>query len=264
MESKKYRLYIDESGTHNYSKSDAIKERYLCLLGVIISDEQNKEFISPKWEELRNIFTQDTDFPAIFHYVDVVSHSKEFGKLSDKKVEETFNDKYIEILRDGDYTLCCVVLDKKTHNEKYGTSAMHPYHYCLNVLLERYVKFLAGKNSTGDVIAEARGKKEDELLRSEFSKFYENGTSYLESKTVQNRLTSCKIKLKNKEARISGLELADMLATPMKHLALKKYNLLDKLSDNFTKIVLGTVYCKIRKGPFNSSSNTKGFGIKLI
>jgi len=258
----KYRLYIDESGTHQYNKSDDIKKRYLCLLGVIISADHNRDFIVPKWENLRSIFTEDSDFPAIFHYTDVISATNGFGKLSDEIIRDDFNKKYLEILKDGEFVLCCVVLDKKSHFETYGKSAMHPYHYCLNVLLERYVKFLSSKNGFGDVLAEARGKKEDKLLRSEFSKFYENGTDFLESETIKKRITSHKLKLKTKEARINGLELADMLATPMKFLTLRKANILPQLSNNFTKVVLETVFCKIRRNPFNGS--TKGFGIKLI
>ncbi len=262
MEKEKYRLYIDESGTHKYSKSDDIKERYLCLMGIMISAESNQNFISPRWEELRTIFTQDTDFPAVFHYVDVVSGNDGFGKLKEKETQEIFNAKYLEMLRDGEYVICCVVLDKKAHIEKYGTSAMHPYHYCLNVLLERYVKFLCTKDASGDVLAEARGKKEDELLRSEFSRFYEHGTSFLVKEVVQRKLSSSKLKLKTKEARISGLELADMLATPMKYLVLQQYGLIPSLSDNFTRTVLKTVVSKIRKNPYTGV--VKGFGIKLI
>lgn len=65
-----------------------------------------------------------------------------------------------------------------------------------------------------------------------------------------------------KAIRICGLELADMLATPMKYLTLKKYGLIDSLSDNFTKTVLEKVFCKVRKSPFSGSS--KGYGIKLV
>jgi hypothetical protein len=205
---------------------------------------------------------QDVDFPPTFHYVDVISKNNGFGKLSDEVIRNDFNAKYIDLLTNGDYVICCVVLDKKSHFERYGTSAMHPYHYCLNVLLERYVKFLSSKDAVGDVIAEVRGTKEDNLLRSEFSRFYENGTSFVESEIIKKRLTSKKLKLKTKEARICGLEIADMLATPMKYLTLKKYGLIDSLSDNFTKTVLETIFCKVRKSPFNGS--TKGYGIKLV
>ena len=260
---KKYRLYIDESGTHSYNKSDEIKERYLCLNGIIISAEHNQEFITPKWEELREIFTEDPDFPAVFHLTDVMERIGVFKKLENEGVKASFDEKYLEILENGNFVLCSVVLDKKEHIERYGDTAMHPYHYCLNVLLERYVRFLSENNGTGDVVAEVRGKKEDRKLRSEFEHFYENGTDYLSSATVQQKLSSGKLKLKTKDARISGLELSDMLATPMKFLTLYKYKRVPELSDNFTKSVLKLVHPKIRRCPYNQE-RTKGFGVKLI
>lgn len=140
---------------------------------------------------------------------------------------------------------------------------MHPYHYCLNVLLERYVKFLSGRNARGDVLAEARGKKEDRALQSEFERFYADGTNFVSDSVVQSRLTSKKLKLETKEARVCGLEMSDMLATPMKFLTLYKYDVIPSLSDNFTKEVLQTVHPKIRKCPYNSK-RTKGFGVKLL
>lgn len=259
---KKYRLYIDESGTHKYSKSEEIKERYLCLNGIIISAESNQKFISPKWEELRSIFTDDPDFPAVFHLSDVIEKVGVFRKLEDETTRVSFNEKYLKILEDGDFTICSVVLDKKEHLSKYGQSAMHPYHYCLDVLLERYVNFL-DNNGYGDVVAEARGKKEDSKLKSEFEHFYNDGTWYIKPSIIQKRLSSKKLKLKTKEARISGLELSDMLVAPMKFLTLHQYNKILELSDNFTKNVIDKIYPKIRRCPYDKTK-LRGFGIKLI
>lgn len=258
----KYRLYIDESGTHGYTSSNKIKERYLCLLGVIVSAEHNEEFIVPEWEELREIFTEDPDFPALFHFTDVVSGSGLFKKLEDDTFKGKFNQKFLSIVSEGEYKVCGVVLDKKTHKEAYGSTAMRPYHYCINVLLERYVRFLQAKSSTGDVVVEGRGGKEDKLLRSEFERFYQDAPFYLEGLAVRNRLASKKLKLKTKEAGIVGLELADMLAVPMKFFILNEYGRIDDLKDNFTKTVIDITKCKIHKNPF--TGQIKGFGIKLI
>lgn len=260
---EKYRLYIDESGTHNYSKSNEIKERYLCLNGIIISAKHNQDVFDKKWEDLRNIFTEDPDYPAIFHLTDVMNKIGVFGKLEDADIQEDFNQKYLEILEDCEFVVCSVVIDKKEHLKKYGQTAMHPYHYCINVLLERYVQFLIQNNGYGDVVAEVRGKKEDKKLKAEFEHFYNNGTYYLKSEVIQAKLTSKKLKLETKEARISGLELSDMLATPMKFLTLYKYDEIDDLSYNFTKKILKTIHPKIRRSPFNKG-RTKGFGVKLI
>jgi len=259
---KKYRLYIDESGTHSYKRLGSIKERYIALIGIIISKSHNESFITPKIEELRDIFVIDVDFKPIFHYTDIVSKRLWFNKLNDADIEKDFNQKYLTLFRDGDYKICCVVLDKKTHKDKYGSSAMYPYHYCLNVLLERYVRFLEGKSARGDVIAEARGKKEDRLLKSEFERFYQNGTHQLKSVVVQKYITSPNLKIKTKESRIAGLEMADLLATPMKFLTLKHYKVINKLSDNFSRKVLLVAKNKIRTSP--NGSRVTGYGIKFI
>lgn len=259
----KYRLYIDESGTHRYKNSEDVKERYLCLNGVIVSSDHNQEFIVPNWDGLRSIFTEDQDFPAVFHLTDVMSKKGLFKKLEDEKFRKNFDKRYLEILSLGNFSICSVVLDKKSHLEKYGESAMHPYHYCLNVLLERYVKFLLDCDSYGDVVAEVRGKDEDRLLSSEFQNFYEGGTYYLRAETVQQRLTSKNLKLKTKEARIAGLELSDMLALPMKFLTLYEYQQVSNLSDNFTHSVIELIRPKIRRSPYDRNK-IKGFGIKLV
>jgi len=76
--------------------------------------------------------------------VDVISGQGGFSKLSNEETKNTFNGKYLELLRDGEYVICCVVLDKKSHIKTYGTSAMHPYHYCLNVLLKTKYGYFVG------------------------------------------------------------------------------------------------------------------------
>ncbi len=257
----KYRLYVDESGTSKYSKSDNIKERYLCLTGIIISEDTNS-FFDISWKELKKKFTQDSDFPAIFHYTDVISSKGVFLKLKDEKFCLDFNSSYLSVLENTDFKIISVVLDKKTHFQKYGQSAWHPYHYCFNVLLERYVNFLNDNNGVGDILVESRNPSDNNQLSNAFDIFYKNGTDFLKIDIIKRRLTSKNIKFKTKEAGISGLELADMLATPIKFLILYKYKIIEELSNNFTKKVLETVYSKIRKGgPLNK---IKGFGLRLI
>lgn len=260
---KIYRLYIDESGTHEYSKFTVVnsKEQYLCLLGVIIEKQHNEIFMRPKWEEIRAIFTDDADLPPSIHCIDMISNKGSFSKLSDPIVRAEFDSKYLSFLKCGEYTICSVVIDKKSHSEKYGISAMHPYHYCFHVLLERYVRFLSDNDAFGDVLAEVRGKKEDRLLSNAFEHFYNVGTNVMSHEQVQKRLTSKSLKLKDKTTRICGLELADMLALPIKFLTLHEFGRHETLSQNFTKQVIEEAKPKIRS---NDHGEIKGYGIKLI
>jgi len=262
MAMKKYRLYIDESGSHEYATSDSIKKRYLGLVGVIVDSEEYENKIQPRIIELKKIFSSDPDNLVVLHRDEIVNKQGPFTILEDKEINEKFNEKLLSLFQETSFVLCGVVLDKKSHLEKYKTSALHPYHYCLNVILERYVFYLGEVDGIGDVMSEARGKNEDRALKNAYNSFYHNGTWYCDSNCVQRRLTSNDIKLRDKKNTTEGLELADLLVLAIKFFILQEFGKLPTLSDNFTKIIIENIKSKFRKNP--SSQRIKGFGIKLI
>jgi hypothetical protein len=258
-----YRLYIDESGTHGYGDDmNVVKNRHLALLGVFFTKEHNESLITPRIEEIRKLFVTDVDLPPSLHLTEIRNKQGAFASLASDEVRKAFDEKYMNLLKDGDFTICCVVLDKRAHKERYGLSASHPYHYCLSVLLERYVRFLNERGATGDVIAECRGKKEDRSLRSEFEHYYQVGTEYLPASSIQRALSSKEIKLRRKEARIAGLELADLLAMPYLYHVLHQFGAIDAVNDNFSKQVVAATQSKVRAG--GAGNSVVGYGIKLI
>lgn len=107
-----------------------------------------------------------------------------------------------------------VVIDKWAHEDRYQGWRFDPYHYCLNVLLERYVLWLRKRGAMGDVMAESRAGKEDLRLKTEFTTVWENGTDFVDTDKMQANLTSKQLKVKAKSANIAGLQLADLLAHP--------------------------------------------------
>lgn len=259
--SKKFRLYIDESGTHNYSTRDDIKSRYLGLTGFIISEKANVEILQPKLLELKRMFANDPDELPILHREDIVNKRGVFAKLNDENFEKEFNERFLDLLKNLDYTLCAVVLDKKSHLERYQKSAFHSYHYCTNVLLERYVLFLQENGGRGDVLAEARGKKEDYALKEEYNRFYEDGTYFCKAKYIQQFLTSKEIKIKPKSKMFVGLEFTDLLSLATKLDTLNCYGKLPSLTDNFCKVIIEHIQDKYRS---STNGKTIGFGKKLI
>jgi len=82
-----------------------------------------------------------------------------FETLKEQTIRLRFDNELLMLLKAWDYTVISVCLDKKKHKEQYTTWRYDPYHYCLAVLLERYVFFLQQNNSKGDVLAESRGGK---------------------------------------------------------------------------------------------------------
>jgi len=174
-----YRLYIDESGDHTYFDVDKPEKRYLGLTGCIVDKEYYGNHFQPKLETLKKkYFLYDPDAPIIFHRTDLIDCRGSFRSLRDKAKRELFDKDLLNYFRQIRYTLITVVIDKKSHTERYREAAFHPYHYCLAAMLERYCGFLNFYNAKGDVMAESRGKRENELLESSYHKVYSSGTHW--------------------------------------------------------------------------------------
>lgn len=257
----KYRLYIDESGTHCYSKSTKIKERYLSLTGIIINLSDYEEDIKPRLLEIKKLFTDDLDNLPILHREDIQNKAGLFKKLDNPDTTKKFDSLLLDLYTNGKFIIITVTIDKTQHFEKYGTSANHPYHYCLTVLLEKYISFLINKG-TGDAMAESRGGEEDMALKEAYKFFYDNGTFFRSNILIQSLLTSKEIKIKPKIRGIDGLQLADLLSLPTKLYVLYAYKITSKLDDNFNLKIM-----KVIKNKFYRNENTKkgiGYGIKLL
>lgn len=257
----KYRLYIDESGTHSYSNSNNIKQRYLSLTGIIISSEDYESDICPKLLEIKKVFTDDIDDLPILHREDIQNKEGVFSKLNDPSIQKQFDEKLLSLYENGNYTICTVVIDKKEHYSRYDQAAEHPYHYCLTVLLEKYVSYLKNKGK-GDVVAEARGGNEDLALKKVYKHFYNNGTAFKSKQSIQESLTSNEIKIKPKEKGIDGLQLADLLSLPTKLYVLFRYKRHENLSDNFTLEIIKKIRTKYYRSAYNGK--IMGYGIKLL
>ena len=107
-----------------------------------------------------------------------------------------------------------VVIDKAEHLSRYQVWRYDPYHYCLEVLIERYVLWLRRRNQTGDVMAEVRGGKHDRRLERSFTHLHKTGSSFVKQMHFERHLTSASLKMKPKSANVAGLQIADLLAHP--------------------------------------------------
>jgi len=253
-----YRLYIDESGHHKYNSIDSVPNRYLGLTGIIVRQDIYDRVVVPRIESLRKPFYSDYDLRPPLHLTDIMSAKNDFSALAEPAVRERFNRDFLSLLGDVDYKIVTVVIDKNRHQDKYVTPA-HPYHYSLACMLERYVKFLKQANSKGDVMVEARGKKEDQLIREVYEEFYQKGTYFAKSEDIQARLTSGKIKLKTKSYLIHGLEFADLIALSSKIDVLNAYDIVKNLDANFVAKTIATIQPKYYSGAMGVKGNGKKF-----
>lgn len=149
-------------------------------------------------------------------------------------------------------------LDKRKHKETYTVWRYDPYHYCLAVLLERFVFFLNRRASRGDALAESRGGKEDTRLKAAYARLWTHGTDFVGPEQFQRALTSKQLKVKTKANNIAGLQLADLIAHPSRNEILREQGLYDKELPPFATRVI-----KILQGKYDQSGG-EYFGKKFL
>lgn len=212
---RRYRLYVDESGDHTYHATSDPGKRYLGLLGVAIESEYYRSNFHPQLEALKQRhFPHSPDEPVLLHRKDIVNRRGPFWRLRDPDDEAAFDADLLAFLSAQSYVIIAVVIDKVAHFERYGSSAWHPYHYCLTAMLERYAGLLNFHNAEGDVMAESRGGTEDRQLSQAYLRVHAAGTFSHGLDFFQACLTTKNLKLKRKQANIAGLQVADLLAHP--------------------------------------------------
>jgi len=241
----KYRMYVDEVGNPDLESSDNPNHRFLSLTGVITDLLHSAEVVHPEMEQLKeNFFRSHPDEPLILHRKELVNAKPPFQALRDPAIRSQFDEKLLELLSKWEYTVITVCIDKKRHKETYTTWRYDPYHYCLEVLLERYVFFLQQHYCQGDVMAESRGGREDRRLKASFERLSSNGTHFVTAETIQNSLTSRQLKVKPKANNIAGLQLADLIAHPSRAEILYEQELLGKSLATFAEKVIHILQSK--------------------
>lgn len=259
---KKYRIYIDETGNSDLKFSDNPNHRFLSLTGIIIQLDYIKSILHNELENLKaKFFNSHPDEPIILHRKELVNKRYPFNSLNNPKTEKKFNQYLINKLKEWEFTVITVLIDKKEHTELYKTWKYDPYHYCLAILMERYLFFLEEKESIGDVMIESRGGNEDKRLKKSFNKLFNEGTDFVKKESFAKYFTSCQLKVKAKANNISGLQLADILAHPSRNHILKENGLFTSKRETFGDEIINVLKQKYHK---SKEGKIVGFGIKKL
>lgn len=258
----KYRLYIDEVGNPGLEAAKDPRHRYLSLTGIIMELSYVNEIAFVGLEDLKQkYFHYHVDDPVIFHRKEIVNQKYPFHALRKDRTRRAFDDDLLQLLNKLEYIVITVVIDKLEHKTRYMVWQQDPYHYSLRILLERYVLFLQNVGSTGDVMAESRGGKEDMRLKRSYERVFNEGTEYVASETFEEYLTSRQLKVKQKNNNIAGLQIADLVAHPSYRATLARKNK-QSLPSNFGgKIALILEKEKYYRGP---NGKIDGWGRKCL
>lgn len=213
---ERFRLYIDESGDHVFNHLEEEGHRYLCLLGCWFRGRDYRLFHQELEAFKQRHIPHNPDEPIILHREDIINRRRAFWRLRDSDKAQAFDHDLLELIRRAKFKIVAVVIDKKELKLQYPTPA-HPYHLGLGFMLQRYCGFLNHINRCGDVMAESRGGHEDRLLKDSYMWVYQRGLfGRTNAAFFQQALTSKELKVKPKSANLAGLQLADLLANPLR------------------------------------------------
>lgn len=256
-----YVLYLDETGDHTIGVTEDLGKRYLGIGGPFIHRTAHKQLDDDINRLKRNHLPCEISMPFL-HRKEIMQARGAFSCLQRPTARAAFDEELMHLIRDTPFKMLAVVIDKTQHGRKLYRSLRHPYHYCLHALLERFCGYLDRMNSVGHVVAEARGKEEDLLLKQAYREVYESGTKYLSPKVTKKTLVSPELEIRNKKENVSGLQLADILVHPATRDVLKAYKRLDDLGSAFNEQMADLLKLKYNRHMWNGRAN--GYGRILL
>lgn len=234
-----------------------------------MSLQQSKDVLTPQMETIKEKYFPDHDQenPVILHRREIIQRLNSFSTLRDQETNNHWEVDLLSLLKVTDFKCISAVLDKAAYKKKYGSSAHHPYLLIMNIILERYIKFLQDNRTIGDVMAESRGGPEDLKMKYEYKRLWDTGTFYTPAFLFQKYLTSSEIKIKNKQMNVAGLQLADLICHPIKYQILRVYKKCEDKSGDYAKKVCELLKKENKYFKSMDRSGTErvfGFGLKLL
>lgn len=246
---KKYYLFLDESGHHGMKKRG---QQYpiLVLCGCFIEKNYYKSQFTKDFNHLKLKYFKTTDI--IFHSRDIRKWQKRFKVLGNLKIRNNFYKDLDNFVANADFKIISTAILKDKFIEQYGPRADDPYELALTFILERAI-FLSDNLGCKkiEIIAEARGKKEDAGLHTQHQLILAHGTTYVNRKRLKNKFSD--IEFVKKKRNNLGIQLADLVAYPIatKVLYPKRENLA-------FRIIEPKIYRQFPNGDY------LGYGLKIF
>jgi hypothetical protein len=205
-------LFLDESGDHSLSVIDP-QYPVFVLGGVIVDADYAATEMDAAVRRFKRKMFGHSD--VMLHTADIVRQQGPFAMLVDPERRRAFRDGLNALMRRLDYTVIACAIRKDAHLAAYGAAALDPYTLSLNVLVERFCFALADTQETqpGVIVAERRDQALDSALLASWQHLRERGTAYLRPGAIRERIAH--LRLEGKGAGVAGLELADLVVSPI-------------------------------------------------
>jgi hypothetical protein len=207
-------LFIDETGDHSLSKIDKSYPIFV-LSGIIVDENYHDGDLTKMLNDFKQKHFGTSD--VILHSQEMThpqnAKSREYIKFMDVAFRRKFYKDFEHLLLQLDISVVACVIMKNKHFANYGLEARDPYLLSFDNLLNRLV-FDLDDNQRGKIIAESRNSVLDNQLEIAYLGSRVEGTNKVQPAEIKLKLDSS-ISFRQKSDNIAGLQLADMVASPI-------------------------------------------------
>ena len=203
-------LFLDESGDHNLSVIDPQYPMFV-LGGVIMEVDYAKGPLTDALNDFKRRMLGRTDI--VLHTADIVRNRNGFERMKDPGYRAEFLEGLNEVMRRAEYRVVACTIHKTAHLSRYGLAAVDPYMLSLDILVERFSLDVGNVTRGGIIVAEKRGPVLDPGLELAWLNLKINGTRYVQAHDIDNRIGG--LLLRAKSDNIAGLQLADLVVSPV-------------------------------------------------
>lgn len=148
-----------------------------------------------------------------------------------------------------EYQVVACAIHKDAHLQRYGLAALDPYMLSLDILVERFCLDLGPNPGSGVIVAEMRGSTLDRGIDLAWLNLKIQGTRFMQATDIERRVRG--LHLRSKSENIAGLQLADLVVSPIGRHVLGKP----------AKPDWSVVERKLRR---SSSGRTDGYGLVVL
>jgi len=238
-------LFLDESGDHSLSKIDPQYPMFV-LAGCVFEMRYYENVAVPEINKFKKeLFGSEK---IILHTEDITHNKNGFERVMEAEFRTDFYQKINTVLDKLEYKILACAIKKDEHFKKYGLAAIDPYMLSLDCIVERFVFELQEINKSGIIIAESRNSILDNELELAFLNLKVQGTSYVPASKLKKAVVQ--LSIKDKKENIAGLQIADLIASPIGREILGKRNQID--------------YRVIEKKYRNKNGKFSGYGLVML
>ena len=203
-------LFLDESGDHNLSLIDSSYPIFV-LGGVIVDKDYAEGPLTDAFEDFKRRMFGRADI--VLHTADIARNRNGFERLQTPEIRAHFYDNLNALMRELNCSVVACAIHKYDYVRRYGTNAIDPYLLGLRVMVELFCEDVGSEGNGGSIVAEKRGERLDLDVLDTWDILRTRGSLYAEADVIRDRIQA--LELRDKQENIAGLQLADLVVSPI-------------------------------------------------